>query len=540
MATPSSSSFPTGLSPHLNLPALLSPTFTPTSHANTLLHRTTPTASTDPPGSIDLTTPLSRALFDAQEIDAHVHSLTARHAVPMLTWLERQTASAERVSNGLQGKADDHDGVLGQYAGGPGGGASGLGLKAVNETYARLEQEVLGRYERAERLGRAAGNGVRTMRVLREVNRALLAARRVEAAVVESGLGTTTPGKGLAGKEDHERLVEAARAVLGFREVLFASSSSSSAAAASGSTSNGTHDKGAPDIGEVTLIRQVRGKIVEDDEEKIRDWARKAVREFNASSSTAGQAGSLFRDADLSRRRFTSACRILYLLSPVSPLDRARPRRDFEPDLLLRSLQAYVQGAVQASGAGIARGLAALPQLERALAEVSARCQSLVAMERVLEGIAEPAGHPSSLLPHESATNDVEKEGEGEGEGQDEDEEDEEKPQRNLLTPLLRALDTSSLPSFFWRSLANGLGARVHEILARGGVSARTLRSNRDGVRDAIRECVARGSRMPMGMAGGGVAGGSGVVGETETVAVGNWEREAAVMVGAVLGALAR
>ena len=464
----------------------------------------------------------------------------------MLTWLERQTASAERVSNGLQGKADDHDGVLGQYAGGPGGGASGLGLKAVNETYARLEQEVLGRYERAERLGRAAGNGVRTMRVLREVNRALLAARRVEAAVVESGLGTMTPGKGLAGKEDHERLVEAARAVLGFREVLLASSSSSSsaaaAAAASGSTSNGTHDKGAPDIGAVTLIRHVRGKIVEDDEEKIRDWARKAVREFNAASPTAGQAGSLFRDADLSRRRFTSACRILYLLSPaVSPLDRARPRRDFEPDLLLRSLQAYVQGAVQASGAGIARGLAALPQLERALAEVSSRCQSLVAMERVLEGIAEPAGHPSSLGRDGSATNDVEKEGEDAGEGEededeDDDGEDEEKPQRNLLTPLLRALDTSSLPSFFWRSLANGLGGRVHEILSRGGVSARTLRSNRDGVRDAIRECVARGSRMPMGMAGGGGGGGA----ETETVAVGNWEREAAVMVGAVLGALAR
>jgi len=64
------------------------------------------------------------------------------------------------------------------------------------------------------------------------------------------------------------------------------------------------------------------------------------------------------------------------------------------------------------------------------------------------------------------------------------------------------------------------------EIMNKGGVSARTLRSNRNGVRDAIRECVVRGSQAPSGMEKKG--------------AEANWEREVAVMVGSVVGTLGR
>jgi len=63
------------------------------------------------------------------------------------------------------------------------------------------------------------------------------------------------------------------------------------------------------------------------------------------------------------------------------------------------------------------------------------------------------------------------------------------------------------------------------EIMNRGGVSARTLKSNRNGVREAIRECVVRGSQAPSGVKG------------TEGS---NWEREVAVMVGSVVGTLGR
>lgn len=72
----------------------------------------------------------------------------------------------------------------------------------------------------------------------------------------------------------------------------------------------------------------------------------------------------------------------------------------------------------------------------------------------------------------------------------------------------------------------------MQEILNRGGVSARTLRSNRERVCAAVRECVHRGSQLPVaGLTGANQKGGR---------MVGNWEREAAVMVGSISGVLGR
>ena len=426
------------------------------------------------------------------------------------------------------------DGLDGGDGDGHGDGsesASGGGLRRVNETYARLETEVLGRYERAERVGKMAARGAEVVRVLRGVQRCVVWARRVETAVGGSGILGGVPtaggggsGRGVGGKsaEDHERVVEASLAILGFRQCLL-------------------EDDRDGELGRVALVRQVRGKVVEDGEEKVRDWARRVVREFNAvalgggagggSNATGGGATvTLFRDAELAKARFTSACRVLYLLSPATLVDgkrRKMKKSEFEAELLLRSLQGYVHSAVQASGAGIARGLAALPQLERVLLEVSSRCQSLVAMERVLESIPEPE---HLLLEVEGRGQQPGSRNIDKADGSDDEEEDDEdeENQSNLLQPLLHALDTPSLPSYFWRSIANGLGGKVQEILLRGGVSARTLRSQRDAVREALRDCVLRGSRVPAGMAGG------------ETVVLGNWEREAAVMVGSVMSALGR
>lgn len=69
--------------------------------------------------------------------------------------------------------------------------------------------------------------------------------------------------------------------------------------------------------------------------------------------------------------------------------------------------------------------------------------------------------------------------------------------------------------------------------MARGGVPARALKGARERVREGVRECVLRGSRGPGGGGvGGGREGGEGKGGE--------WEREAAVMVGSVVGGLGR
>jgi hypothetical protein len=183
------------------------------------------------------------------------------------------------------------------------------------------------------------------------------------------------------------------------------------------------------------------------------------------------------------------------------------------------ALTTYLQTALTSSLASLTRALATLPTLDRTLLEVAARCQNIVALEALLSATYAPS-HPllaSPASPNLSTTQ-VQHE------------------QANFLSPLLTHLDTSSLPSYFWRSLASQLSGRVQEILNRGGVSARTLRSNKEKIRDAVRDCVDRGSRLPQQELAG-----HGELTSFASLAVRkNWEREAAVMVGSIVGVMGR
>jgi hypothetical protein len=173
--------------------------------------------------------------------------------------------------------------------------------------------------------------------------------------------------------------------------------------------------------------------------------------------------------------------------------------------------------------AALSRALAMLPILDRTLLEVSARCQDMAALEVLLETLKPPV-HPflSSSAAAETS---------GDSEAPASIREGTNNGQSNLLQPLLQALDTPSLPSYFWRSLASSLPSRVQEIINRGGVSARTLKSNRERLRSDLRDCVLRGSQLPSVMTKGTRSG---------PIMVGNWEREAAVMVSSVVGGLGR
>lgn len=213
--------------------------------------------------------------------------------------------------------------------------------------------------------------------------------------------------------------------------------------------------------------------------------------------SGSGQtSASTFAQTEDTKTRTTSALVSLYLLSPTSLKTTAET---FDPSLMLNALQDYLQTQLKSSLASLARALGQLPTLERTLLEISARCQNIVALQSLLEGIKAP---PHPLLDTSSAAS----------------------TSSNLLQPVLHALDTSSLPSYFWRSLASNMSPRVQEIMYKGGVSARTLRSNKDRVRDAVKECVNRGSQPPNASSSKCAS------------AVGGWEREAAVMVGSIMG----
>lgn len=279
-------------------------------------------------------------------------------------------------------------------------------------------------------------------------------------------------------------MVRAANTVISLREIMGSSKADSG-------------------LERVDAITTLQANLIMLSERTILSRAQQVVKEFSMSSLLASTAAhtdaiSNYTQTEDTKSRATSALLALYLLSPLS--------FPFQPSLLISALQDYLQTALKPSLASLTRSLATLPTLDRTLVEISARCQNIVALESLLQSIKPPPHLLLSLTGTDS----------------------EARPGiPNFLTPLLQSLDTSSLPSYFWRSLASALSPRVQEILNRGGVSARTLRSNKDAVREKLRACVDTGSRLPEGLGRG-------------KESVGGWEREAAVMVGAVVGVLGR
>jgi len=443
--SPPPPSQPQEQSSYIDYPLLLSSSFSPVAHANSLLHATTAPNDTPP---LDLSTPLSRLLFDTQDLDAEIHSLTTANAAPILTTTQRRTTAATRVLDGVE-----------------------THVRALEESYARLEREVGERHRVAELTAQVAERLVRTLRLGRAVQRAVGLGRQIE-GFVEAG-----------------EWVQAARTVVVWR---------------------GVWGEEGEALQGIKAAREVRDGVVAPAERVVLARAQATVREFSLSSlgtgttATAGAGGGgegrekTYAQTEDAKARATSALQTLYLLSPVptsitkSSLSSSNNRGAFDPTLLTTALQAYLQTAQTASVASLTRALAALPTLDKTLLEISARGQNIIALENLLGHTPTPS-HP--LLPENS-------------------------PTTTLLEYLLHALDTPTLPTYFWRSLASALPARVAEVLARGGAPARALRGGRDRVKEAIRRCVDQGTRGPGGKEGG------------------NWEREAAVMVGAVVGAI--
>lgn len=442
---------------YIDYETFIDPSFSPAAFANTLVLATNDPSDTP----LDLSTPLSRVLFDVQEVDTHIDTLTTKSALPIIDHTKDNAESSARILSEVEAQ-----------------------VASLTEGYKRLEKEVVERYEAAEQVRLVASRLVQTLRLGRSVQRCLQLGRQLEGQMSELGSSEDK-------RQDHRGMMRAANTLLSSRQ-LFSSPE-------------------VTGLQKIQVVSTLRSEVITPAERALVGKAQQTVREFSmssllASSNTAPSQGSTFAQTEDTKSRATSALTTLYLLSPTKATTTVA---NFEPSLLISSLQSYLQTALTSSLASLARALATLPTLERTLLEISARCQNIVALEALLESIKPPAHplfEPATTSSHGEDT-----------------------AYANFLQPLLRHLDTSSLPSYFWRTLAGQLSNRVQEILNRGGVSARTLRSNRERVRDMVRDCVDRGSRLPVNGLGGRKEG-----------KVGNWEREAGVMTGSILNPLSR
>ncbi|KAL8775130.1 MAG: hypothetical protein Q9209_000609 [Squamulea sp. 1 TL-2023] len=425
---------------YIDYETFLDPDFSPTAFANSLVIATNNPSDTP----IDLSTPLSRVLFDIQEIDTHIHNLTTKSAIPLLTHTKNQADAGQRIVTEVEAQ-----------------------VASLTDGYQRLEKEVIQRYEEANQVRIAVERLWDTARIGRAVARCLTLGRQLETQMAEVG---GTGGPSAAKREDHRAMVRASNTLLNIRELLSAS---------------GPNEEGEQ-LSKVDLITYLQNSVLTPSETLLRNRAQQIIREFSMSSlASSATVPTTYAQSEETKSRTTSALLTLQLLNPR---------------LLVAALQTYLRASLTSSLASVGRALNSLPTLDRSLLEVSARCQNIVALEKLLNGTKPPHMSQSELK-----------------------ERGEEQPE-NLLQPLLVALDTSSLPSFFWRSLAEGLGPRVADLIAKGGVVARALKNQREKVKDSVRECVLRGSQSPGDL----------------TRRVGAWEREAAVMVGSIMGPLGR
>ncbi|KAJ5240135.1 hypothetical protein N7468_004754 [Penicillium chermesinum] len=456
---------------YIDYETFLDPDFSPASFANTLVLSTN--NATDTP--LDLSTPLSRVLFDLQEIDTHIHTLTSKSALPLLSHTQDQTAAAEHILN-----------------------EAGSQIASVTQGYERLEKEVLQKWQAADEARIAAENSLATVRLARAVARCLTLGRQLESADVVS----------VPGKEGFRALERAAQTILNLKQMFSASS---------------VDDEGYG-LDRVKVTRTLRNEFLIPAENLVKSRAQQTINRFSLSNPGTSNGQSLpssYKQAREARSRLATASATLYLLSP---LPQNASAATFKPELLLSTLRGYMQTAIVTSANALAKALSQLPTMDRTLADVSARCQDIVTLESILRNLRPPS-HPL-LVPatdadRSTAISDAATSA----------------SRSNLLQPLLETLDTSSLPSYYWRSLASSLNPRVNEIVNRGGVSARTLRSNRDRLKTELRECVLRASRVSVtNVLGDRSRTGTG----PETVEVGNWQQEATVIVNSVVGPLSR
>ncbi|KKA27332.1 hypothetical protein TD95_002302 [Thielaviopsis punctulata] len=445
-------------SAYIDYETFLAPDFRPASFANALV------VTTNNPNDLplDLTTPLSRVLFDIQEIDSHIDLLTTRSAIPLLEHTRTQNNASQRIVTELDAQ-----------------------LQSLNDSYKQLEKEVINKHAEADEVRLVVTRLWDALRLARSTARCLQLGRQLELQHAEY---TVPPASAsVPRKEDPRSLVRCANTLLSLHEILDRSEP--------GQEGHG--------LNKVDAIRALQDSVVTRIERSLKETSEALVREFSIPATAT------FAQGEEAKARLLAALNALALISPVNWAQPPLPDK-IVPEFALRALELHVRAAMQTSSATLARALGQLPNLDRAVGEVAARCQSLHALESVLAGAKIPM-HPLAIAAAAAGHKTV--------------------STTAYLPALLVRLETGSLASFFWRALANSISTRTVEIVNRGGISAKTLRNKKDIVGEAMRECVRKGSLMP-----------NAVVGKTAGPAAPDagkkWERETALMVGAVVNSI--
>ncbi|KAF8469506.1 Golgi transport complex subunit 5-domain-containing protein, partial [Kalaharituber pfeilii] len=320
-------------SAYIDYETFLSPTFNPYSFANALILHTN---TRDDP-TLDLSTPLSRVLFDLQEIDSHIHNLTTQHAETLLLHAGESRAVSVALVNGVEGQ-----------------------LKTVMGAYRRLDKEVLARSETAGELVRVVERLHAAGALLRCVVRVVGAGRRLEGVVGEWFASRAGGAEG-----DWKSLLRMGFAVAEVKAGVKA---------------------GGVEMEKVGIVQTLVSSLAVPAEQYLKTTAGGAVTGFVLPS--VGPMVFAFQKAlEQALVKVACALQVLYLLSsPSSPATQS--------NFLLTTLTAHLTQSSTASLAALSRVFSQLtpvapapPALDRSLAEIVGKLRGIVALEEALRHI---------------------------------------------------------------------------------------------------------------------------------------------------------
>ncbi|CAZ82080.1 unnamed protein product [Tuber melanosporum] len=309
---------------YIDYPTLLSPTFSPTTFSSSLISQTN-----HPNEPLDLTTPLSRVLFDLQEIDTTLHTLTTTSSTLLLT----HTATTTHASSTLLSA------VTAQTA-------------TLNTAYERLRREVIDRGDRAEEVVCAVQNLHATTRVLREVSRGVVLARQVERQVADLERG------------EWSAMVRCSFSLLELGRLL----------------------EQGDGLMEVDLARSLNERVYQPTRSNIISRAKEIITTFSLLTPDTSTPSSTTTPTPPSSAAFTA-------LPSTSPALRQKLSSTLQslsllsPPDLHTSIRTLLQTHTTASTNLLTRALNSLTTLDRTLAEVSMRSLSVAAVEGYLDGV---------------------------------------------------------------------------------------------------------------------------------------------------------
>lgn len=347
-----------GSSSYIDYLAFLSPTFSPYTFANTLVLATN--TPNDP--NLDLSTPLSRVLFDLQEIDSHIHNLTSKSALPLLNHAKTSQEASTALVHSLEGE-----------------------LERLTATYKRLEAEVIQRAETANEVLLIVERLHETTSLLRQVTRALMVARQFESHMLEvRGVAPVESTRKVGELDKFRAMPKAAFAAVELHKMLWSA-------------------KRDAKLDEIEVVKTLKNSYISPAVSQLITTAQNAISGFTLPLGVQGKTSiSSGAAMDEVRVKLSSSFQTLHSLSVF--------HQDTSP-LLLKAIQSYINVQSTAILNSFARGGLTNPtQLDSTLADLKLRTQTVIFFEITLQSIPlpiesytppeDPDAPPPTLLSH--------------------------------------------------------------------------------------------------------------------------------------------